>query len=129
MDTMAGQIFELINSSNLLVFKCIKYMFTHFSTSIGGWLSLILILAHIAMSLLYFLIELNKMKIYLLSLTNRYIDHLPKNTKLNLNVPPKKVSFNVNTNPNIKEKNVPILVSKKLPKIYNKFYLNLVICL
>ena len=113
MDTMAGQIFDLINSSNLLVFKCIKYMFTHFSTSIGGWLSLILILAHIAMSLLYFLIELNKMKIYLLSLTNRYIAHLPKNTKLNSNAPPKQVSFNTNTNQNLKEKNNVIIFEKK----------------
>ena len=113
MDTMAGEIFDLINSSNLLVFKCIKYMFTHFSTSIGGWLSLILILAHIAMTLLYFLIELNKMKIYLLSLTNRYISHLPKITKKNSNAPPKKVSFDVNTKPNIKEKNNVTIFQKK----------------
>ena len=113
MDTMAGEIFDLINSSNLLVFKCIKYMFTHFSTSLGGWLSLILILAHIAMTLLYFLIELNKMKIYLLSLTNRYISHLPKVTKKNSNTPPKKVSFDVNTKPNIKEKNNVTIFQKK----------------
>ena len=113
MDTMAGQIFDLINSSNLLVFKCIKYMFTHFSTSIGGWLSLILILAHIGMILLYFLIELNKMKIFLYSFTNRYIAHLPKNTKSNSNAPPKKVSFNANTKPNIREKNNVIIFEKK----------------
>ena len=113
MDTMAGEIFDLINSSNLLVFKCIKYMFIHFSTSLGGWLSLILILAHIAMTLLYFLIELNKMKIYLLSLTNRYISHLPKITKKNSNAPPKKVSFDVNTKPNIKEKNNVTIFQKK----------------
>ena len=113
MDTMVGEIFDLINSSNLLVFKCIKYMLTHFSTSIGGWLSLVLILAHIAMTLIYFLFELTKMKVYLLTLTNRYISHLPKKIKKNFLSPPKKVSFNANTKPNTKEKNVIIFEKKK----------------
>ena len=33
-----GKIFDLINSSNIQVFKCFKNIFTHFSRSIGGWI-------------------------------------------------------------------------------------------
>ena len=112
MDTMVGEIFDLISSSNLLVFKCIKYMFKHFSSSIGGWTSLVLILIHIAMVLIYFLIELNKMKIYLLSITNRYISYLSKSIKQNSEAPPKKVTFKDNSKPNKKGKNVVIFDKK-----------------
>ena len=43
LETAFGEVFELINSSNILVFKCIKNMFTHFSRSFGGWISVVLI--------------------------------------------------------------------------------------
>ena len=87
---MMGEIFDLINSSNILVLKCFKYIFKHFSRSIGGWISLVLILAHIAMVLLYFLLELSKMKIYLFSLTNRYITYISKQNLLEPEEPPKR---------------------------------------
>jgi hypothetical protein len=105
MDTMVGEIFELISSSNLLVFKCFKYMFKHFSRSIGGWICLVLIIAQIAMVLLYFLLELPKMKIYLFSLTNRYISYISKKTRPELKAPPKRIIGNskkiLNNNNNI----------------------------
>ena len=43
IDSAFGEIFDMINSSNILVFKCFKNIFTHFSRSIGGWISLVLI--------------------------------------------------------------------------------------
>ena len=33
-----GELFEIISSSNIQVFKCFKNMFDKFSTSIGGYL-------------------------------------------------------------------------------------------
>ena len=90
LNSMVGGVFDLISSSNILVLKCIKYMFTNFSESIGGWISLILILAHIAMVLLYFLIELAKMKVFLFSLTNRYITYLSKGIRPSSKAPPKR---------------------------------------
>ena len=90
LNGMMGEIFDLINSSNILVLKCFKYIFKHFSRSIGGWISLVLILAHIAMVLLYFLLELSKMKIYLFSLTNRYITYISKQNLLEPEEPPKR---------------------------------------
>jgi hypothetical protein len=40
-----GEVFDIINSTNILVLKCIKYMFKNFATSIDGWISLIVICA------------------------------------------------------------------------------------
>ena len=40
LDSAVGEIFDLVNSSNILVFKCIKYIFKHFTRSIGSWISL-----------------------------------------------------------------------------------------
>ena len=90
LNGMMGEIFDLINSSNILVLKCFKYIFKHFSRSIGGWISLVLILAHIAMVFLYFLLEISKMKIYLFSLTNRYITYISKQNLLEPEEPPKR---------------------------------------
>ena len=68
LESTFGEMLDIISSSNLLVFKCFKYIFKHFSRSIGGWITLILILVQIAMVLLYFLFDLPKMKIKLFSL-------------------------------------------------------------
>ena len=54
IDSAFGEIFDMINSSNILVFKCFKNIFTHFSRSIGGWISLVLICAQGAMVTLFF---------------------------------------------------------------------------
>ena len=107
LNSFAGEIFDLINSSNILVLKCFKYMFKHFERSIGGWLSLILILAHIAMVLLYFLKEFEIMKNNLLNLTKNYLEYISNKEKENKesnNNPPKrhKISNN-NSNKQIND--------------------------
>ena len=116
MDTMVGEIFDLISSSNLLVFKCFKYIFKHFSRSIGGWICLVLIIAQIAMVLLYFLLELPKLKIYLFSLTNRYISFISKKTRLESSTPPKRTIGNtkiINNMKQTKPNNEIIIFDKK----------------
>ena len=90
IDSMVGEIFDLINSSNILVLKCFKYMFKHFARSIGGWIALFLILAHIAMSLLYFLREFDIMKNNLLKLTNNYLEYISTKETVSKNNPPKR---------------------------------------
>ena len=89
MDSMVGEIFEMLSSSNVLVLKCVKFIFNHFSRSIGGWISLGFIAGDISMVLLYFLIELPKMKVYIFSLMKRYISFITKK-KPTVNFPPKK---------------------------------------
>ena len=49
-----GEVLDLINSSNIQVFKCMKNIFTHFSRSIGAWISLVSIGVHIGMTLSFF---------------------------------------------------------------------------
>ena len=104
LDSMLGEVFDIINSSNILVFKCFKYMFKHFERSIGGWISLFLIIAQITMVLLYFLLELSKIKIYIFSLTDRYISYLSKKILSDSNSPPKRsINNNKSKNNNLKD--------------------------
>ena len=81
LDSLMGDVFDMINNSNILVLKCFKYIFKHFTRSLGGWISLFLILAQIAMVLLYFLMELGKMQVKILSLTKNYIQYISKKRK------------------------------------------------
>ena len=90
LDSLMGDVFDMINNSNILVLKCFKYIFKHFTSSIGGWISLFLILAQIAMVLLYFLMELGKMQVKILSLTKNYIQYISKKGKESENFPPKR---------------------------------------
>ena len=75
LDEAFGGVFDLISSSNILVFKCFKYMFKHFSRSIGGWICLGLILTNISMALVYFLFEAIKGSKYLYNITKSYISY------------------------------------------------------
>ena len=68
LNDMVGEIFDLINSSNIQVFKCFKYMFNKFVTSIGGWMSLVAIIVHCIMIVLYFLKDNEKMTIHIQNL-------------------------------------------------------------
>ena len=90
INDLFGDVFDFINSSNILVLKCFKYIFKHFSRSIGGWISLILIIVQTSMALLYFLKELGKTKIKLLNMIKDYIQYLSDKGKESINNPPKK---------------------------------------
>ena len=109
INSMFGEIFDLINSSNILVLKCFKYMFKHFANSIGGWISLILILAQASMIVLYFLIELDKMKTKLLNLTKDYLVYIKNKGKESSNNPPKRSRGIKNNNDKIEDN---IVISK-----------------
>ena len=86
-----GEILDLINSSNILVFKCMKNMFTHFSRSIGAWISLVSISVHIGMTLTFFLLSFRQVNNYLVSLSYNYLSFLKNFAKNKINFPPKKI--------------------------------------
>ena len=92
-----GKIFELISDSNILVFKCIKYVFKYFHKSVGGLISLGLIIFHIILSLIFIFVELNKVKIYLFNLSNNYIKYLKRKDKKKVSSPP-KLSIEIKSN-------------------------------
>ena len=87
LDGAVGEIFDLINSSNILVFKCINNIFSKFSSSIGGWISLILISSHIGMTLTFIFLSAEKVSKYLFSLTSNYLAYISKQSP---NLPPKR---------------------------------------
>ena len=97
LNSLVGEVFDIINSSNILVLKCIKYMFKHFSRSIGGWISLFSIIVFIAMVLLYFFVDIKKMQIFVMKFTDDFLEYISKEKSSNLdiksanNYPPKKL--------------------------------------
>ena len=106
-------LLDFINSSNILVFKSIKYVFKHFPSSIGGWISVILSLVQIVMVFLYFFMDLSKIKIYIYSITKRYLSFLTILKNQNKSSPPKKsINNDDKENKKIKEENILIYNSK-----------------
>ena len=106
LDSAFGEVLDLINSSNILVFKCFKYMFKHFARSIGGWISLILIISHISMTLLFIFIGIPKIKMYIYSLTQNYINFIGNKIQPNPQLPPKR-NFKSHKNLNNITKKIP----------------------
>ena len=100
LDSAFGSVFDMINSSNILVFKCFKNMFTHFARSIGAWISLVSICGHIGMTITFFLLSAPAVNNYIFSLTYNYISYLKNFGTSN---PPKRTLGN--------EKKSEILIS------------------
>ena len=115
LNSVVGEIFDLINSSNILVLKCIRYMLKYFTTSIGSWLSLFLIILDIIMIILYFSFDINKIKIYIMKITEIFIENSSKSGFINKNFPPKKNRSIQN------KKNNDILISNITETKSNKF--------
>ena len=81
IDDLFGDAFEFIDSSNIEVLKCHKNFFKYFTKSIGGIILLILIIADITFSVLFFTFELFKLKKYVLTLTDNYLSYLKEAKK------------------------------------------------
>ena len=97
---------DIININNFRFIKCIKSAFKHFTSSIGSWITFILIIVQIIITSLYFSKDLPKIKIYIYSITEKYLSFLPDSKKENKNFPPKKkVKFKKRTNKKINEEN------------------------
>ena len=73
-----GEILEIINNSNLQVFKCIKYLFRRFKTSIGGYIIIFALLISIGFTLLFFLRDMDIIGKYMVNKTNSYLDYISK---------------------------------------------------
>ena len=86
LEAMGGSLFEIINTSNIFIVKCYKYIFRYIDDSFGAIISLILLVLNIFLTIFFYVVELNKIKIYVFSLTENYIGYLFKSK----NTPPKK---------------------------------------
>ena len=92
LDSMVGQIFDLINSSNILVVKCYKYIFKYFKNSIGGILTSSIIAFNLILGFIFFTKSMPLISEYILSITNRYLLYLSIPIQKNIKFPPKRVS-------------------------------------
>ena len=104
MESAFGEVFDIINNSNIQVFKCFKNIFTHFSRSIGGWISLSLILGQTGFALTYFLFQSTQVSKYIYNLTKNYLKCMPTKKPL---LPPKRgISNNKNNKKDNKKEKI-----------------------
>ena len=73
-----SDLMEIISTSNLEVFRCIKYIFKKFKTSIGGYIVLFSIALCITFGLLFYLRDLNIIRMYIVNKTKSYLHYLSK---------------------------------------------------
>ena len=104
LNNVVGEIFDIINNSNILVMKCYKYIFKHFRNSFGGILCIILIGLHLCCTLLYFMFGSSKVRNYIFKLFEKFLTIVEK-TGINANFPPKKVIKNIPLKDKVKKNN------------------------
>jgi hypothetical protein len=93
LEYLVGEIFELVNSSNILVLKCYKYLLKYFTRSMGGILIIILLVLCLIFTFIFFTYELTKMKRYIFTLTENYTSFLANYSNIFKLFPPKKESL------------------------------------
>ena len=86
MDAIGGEALDLINSSNLFIVKCYKYIFKRINKSFGAIISLIIFIFNTGCTVLFYVFELDKIKLYIFKLTENFISYI----KTLKNAPPIK---------------------------------------
>ena len=92
ISSLVDEALELINSSNIAVFKCYKYFFKYFIKRYGSYIVLTLMLIHIIFSIIFWRLDLMKIKRYIYELTENYVSYISLNGNNNINEPPSKKS-------------------------------------
>ena len=87
LESVVGEVFDLIKSSNILVVTCYKYIFKHFTDSIGGMISIVAISGHLISTLIYFLVGSTKVKKYIYNIFEKFLSFV------------EKAGFNIESNP------------------------------
>ena len=123
LNSLVGQIFDIIDNSNILVLKCYKYIFKYFKRSIGGFISLFLILTQIILTLIFLIDENTKIQKYVFDLTENYLKYLGGDiNNMNKNSPPpkklKEILIQKDSQNNKKAKNVSIIDKELIDNVY-----------
>ena len=96
LNSVVGDVFDFVESSNILVMKCYKYMFKDFSNSIGGMLSIASIAGSLVCSLIYFLVGRNQIKVYVYNIFENFMNFVEKIGFIGSSPPPKRSVKNEN---------------------------------
>ena len=89
LDSVVGEVFDLISASNILVITCYDYIFKYFSNSYGGIITLVSIAGHLISSTIYFVVGRNQIKVYVYNIYKNFLSFIEK-AGLIKNAPPKK---------------------------------------
>ena len=108
LDSAVGEIFDLINSSNILVVKCYNKIFKYFKNSIGGILTTSIIGLDLILTYIFVAKQFPKIASYIISITKRYLAYLS-----GMNAPPKRLSKRLEKEENKKIKNRKSLKNDK----------------
>ena len=76
LDSMVGEIFNIIDDSNILVVKCYKYIIKYFMRSYGGIITAIIIALNLILTLIFFCCQFRKISKYAIYLTKKYLKFL-----------------------------------------------------
>ena len=87
-----SQLTSIINKSNIEVIKCLKYAFKYFGEKYGAIIVLSLFFASINFTIIFYLLNYQKIKLYIFHLTKNYISLISPNNQYVIS-PPKKVTF------------------------------------
>ena len=118
---MAGEVFDLVESSNILVMKCYKYIFNDFSNSVGGIISIVSLTGSLACTLIYFLFGKKQIKCYIYNIYEKFMNFVEKIGLTGCEAPPKRGIKNMNLKEMlIKNKNQKIVRFKEEPKEIKK---------
>ena len=90
LENVMGEVFDIINASNILVMKCYKYTFKYFTNSVGGIISTIALAGHLISSVIYFLVGAKNIKIYIYSIYEKFLSLIGKNGIDTPTSPPKR---------------------------------------
>ena len=71
-----NEVLEIISSSNIQVLKCMKFMFKKFGSSVGGFLMLFCMIIVIAMGLIFYFKDMDRIKQYIINKTTAFINYL-----------------------------------------------------
>ena len=121
LNYLVGEFFDIINSSNILVLRCYKYLIKYFTRSIGGMIVSTLLLLTIIYTLIFSCFELIRMKKYIFSLTKKFILFISNYPHIVKFGPPSRKDKK-NKSQKIKENNN----SRKNKKMGTKSTLNLI---
>ena len=106
LEYLVGELFDVINSSNILVLKCYKNILKYFTRSIGGMIVSILLILNICFTLIYCFYELTKMKRYIYDLNEKFISFIINYPHLAKFFPPKRKHKKNKTNDKINKNNL-----------------------
>ena len=84
------KIFDIINSSSILVVKCYKYIFKRFTKSIGGIIASIAIALHLIYTAFYFIVGKKQIINYVYGIYEKFSSYINKEENIIPSFPPKK---------------------------------------